>query len=163
VQSNLHFLNVGPSQPPRPHRHETRRPRARFGRYQHIVVVSMPQPPKCRSEFRIGPDWDCICIRSKAFRGSDGRQSSFNTQTGTLGMPSLTTAVFCDGAGPRRLFQLDDKPWGSDIDFSSVGRTRKLSRRHRHLLLRSKGCDARPKNRDAAFCTSAGQSDISCT
>jgi pullulanase len=95
VQANLHFLNVGPSQTPGLIVMKLDANGGDYGRYQHIVVVfnatnaqmSFQNPELTGLRLHLHP------VQQHSTDSLVG-QSSFNTQTGTVMVPALTTAVF---------------------------------------------------------------------
>jgi pullulanase len=95
VQANLHFLNVGPSQTPGLIVMKLDANGGDFDRYQHIVVAfnatnaqaSFQNPALVGLRLHLHP------IQEHSTDPIVG-QSSFNSQTGTLVVPALTTAVF---------------------------------------------------------------------
>ena len=95
VQSNLHFLNVGPSQTPGLIVMKLDAHGGDFGRYQHIVVVfnATTAQVSFQSSALAGLGLHLHPVQKHSVDPMVG-QSSFNTQTGTLVVPSLTTAVF---------------------------------------------------------------------
>jgi pullulanase len=95
VQSNLHFLNVGPSQKPGLMVMKLDANGGDFGPYQHIVVVF--NTTNAEVSFQ-NSTLAGLALHLHPVQRHSGDpivgQSSFNTQTGTLVVPSLTTAVF---------------------------------------------------------------------
>ncbi len=98
VQANLHFLNTGPSQTPGLIVMKLDTNGGDFGRYQHIVVVF--NVTKAQVSFRnsalAGLKLGLHPIQEHSSDPIVG-QSSFNSQTGTVAVPALTTAVFVTG------------------------------------------------------------------
>ena len=98
VQTNLHFLNVGPSQTPGLIVMKLDANSGDFGRYQHIVVVfnatnaqiTFQNPALVGLNLRLHP------VQQHSADLIVG-QSSFNAQSGTVVVPALTTAVFVTG------------------------------------------------------------------
>jgi pullulanase len=95
VQSNLHFLNVGPSQTPGLIVMKLDANGKDFGRYQHIVVVFNASNAQVsfQNSTLAGLGLHLHPVERHSADPAVG-QSSFNIQTGTLVVPSLTTAVF---------------------------------------------------------------------
>src|SRR5216684_797988 len=95
VQANLHFLNVGPSQTPGLIVMKLDAHGGDFGRYQHIVVVfnATTAQVSFQNSALAGLGLHLHPVQKHSVDPMVG-QSSFNTQTGTLVVPSLTTAVF---------------------------------------------------------------------
>ncbi len=95
VQANLHFLNVGPSQVPGLIVMKLDANSGDFGRYQHIVVVfnatngqvTFQNPGLVGLNLRLHP------VQQHSADPIVG-QSSSNSQSGTVVVPALTTAVF---------------------------------------------------------------------
>ena len=95
VQANLHFLNVGPSQTPGLIVMKLDAHGRDSGRYQHIVVVfnATNAQVSFQNSTLAGLGLHLHPIQRHSADPMVG-QSSFNTQTGTLVVPALTTAVF---------------------------------------------------------------------
>lgn len=95
VQANLQFLNAGPSQTPGLIVMKLDANGGDFGRYQHIVAVfnatnaqvSFQNPTLVGLRLHLHP------VQQHSADPIVG-QSSFDSQTGTLVVPALTTAVF---------------------------------------------------------------------
>src|SRR5258706_7849672 len=95
VQANLHFLNTGPSQTPGLIVMKLDANGGDFGRYQHIVVgfnaknaqVSFQSSALAGLKLHIHP------VQQHSSDPVVGK-SSFNTTTGAVVVPALTTAVF---------------------------------------------------------------------
>jgi pullulanase len=95
VQTNLHFLNVGPSQTPGLIVMKLDANSGDFGRYQHIVVVLNATNAQVRfqSPALVGLHLRLHPVQQNSSDPIVG-QSTFNSQTGTVVVPGLTTAVF---------------------------------------------------------------------
>jgi pullulanase len=91
----LHFLNVGPSQTPGLIVMKLDANGGDFGRYQHIVVVfnATNAQVSFQNSTLAGLGLHLHPMQRHSADPIVG-QSSFNTQRGTLIVPSLTTAVF---------------------------------------------------------------------
>jgi pullulanase len=98
VQANLHFLNAGPSQTPGLIVMKLDANGGDFGRYQHIVVVfnATNAQVSFQDSTLIGLKLHLHPFQQDSTDPIVG-QSSFNSQTGTLVVPALTTAVFVTG------------------------------------------------------------------
>jgi len=98
VQANLHFLNAGPSQIPGLIVMKLDANGGDFGRYQHIVVVfnATNAQVSFQNSSLVGLRLHLHPVQRDSSDAIVG-QSSFNTQTGTLVVPALTTAVFVTG------------------------------------------------------------------
>jgi len=98
VQANLHFLNAGPSQTPGLIVMKLDANGGDFGRYQHIVVVfnATNAQVSFQNSSLVGLRLHLHPVQRDSSDAIVG-QSSFNTQTGTLVVPALTTAVFVTG------------------------------------------------------------------
>ena len=95
VQADLHFLNAGPSQTPGLIVMKLDANGSDFGRYQHIVAVFNATNTQV-SFLHSALAGLKLQLHQVQRHSSDPivGQSSFNTQTGTLVVPGLTTAVF---------------------------------------------------------------------
>jgi pullulanase len=95
VQANLHFLNAGPSQTPGLIVMKLDANGGDFGRYQHIIVVfnATNAPVSFQNPTLVGLRLHLHPVQQNSTDPIVG-QSSFDSQTGTLVVPALTTAVF---------------------------------------------------------------------
>jgi len=98
VQANLHFLNAGPSQTPGLIVMKLDANGGDFGRYQHIVVVFNATNGQLsfQNSTLVGLNLHLHPVQKDSADPIVG-QSSFNSQTGTISVPALTTAVFVTG------------------------------------------------------------------
>src|SRR5229473_663424 len=98
VQANLHFLNAGPSQTPGLIVMKLDANGGDFGRYQHIVVVFNATNGQLsfQNSTLMGLNLHLHPVQKDSTDRIVG-QSSFNSQTGTVSVPALTTAVFVTG------------------------------------------------------------------
>jgi pullulanase len=98
VQANLHFLNAGPSQTPGLIVMKLDANGGDFGRYQHIVVVfnATNAQMSFQNSTLMGLNLNLHPVQKDSTDPIVG-QSSFNSQTGTVSVPALTTAVFVTG------------------------------------------------------------------
>ncbi len=100
VQKNLHFLNNGPAQTPGLILMELDQTVDRYGSYQHIVAVfnanTTQQTYTATSLAGLG-----LQLHPVQKSGSDAvvKTSTFDSKTGTIVVPGLTTAVFVSGGG----------------------------------------------------------------
>jgi pullulanase len=98
VQANLHFLNAGPSQTPGLIVMKLDANGGDFGRYQHIVVVFNATNGQLsfQNSTLMGLNLHLHPVQKDSTDPIVG-QSSFNSQTGTVSVPALTTGVFVTG------------------------------------------------------------------
>jgi pullulanase len=95
VQANLHFLNIGPGQTPGLIVMKLDSNGGDFGRFAHIVVVfnANTTAKQFQSNQLTGLNLGLHAVQLSS-SDSTVRQSSFDSNTGTVTVPALTTAVF---------------------------------------------------------------------